>query len=379
MASSILLASMFASHTLLAYPITSSYGLNKLESVNITVGGTIITDTAALLVLAVIGGSAEGNLNSEFWIRIIISLAIFIFIVLWLIPRIARWFFKKMEGEGEAQFIFSLSVVFAAAFLAELAGVEAIIGAFLSGLALNRFIPHTSPLMNRIEFVGNTLFIPFFLIGVGMLVDVTVLVQGTEALMVALVMTIVALGGKWLAAFSTQKAFNYSLSERNIIFGLSSAQAAATLAVVLVGYNLEFFNVNVLNGTIIMILVTCFTSSLITEKAGKNLADIEKEKTPEFKEIDQRILVPIANPKNIENLIDLAVMIKDPESEEPIYPLAVVKDDQEATEKLMVNKKVVEGAVKYGAASENSIRLVSRIDQDISKGILRCIREMLIT
>ncbi|CAN5282148.1 cation:proton antiporter [soil metagenome] len=379
LASSILLASMFASHTLLAYPITSGYGINKLESINITVGGTIITDTAALLVLAVIAGSAQGDLNVNFWIQLIISILIFGFIVLYLIPIVCRWFFKKMEGQGEAQFIFSLSVVFGSAFLAELAGVEAIIGAFLSGLALNRFIPHTSPLMNRIEFVGNTLFIPFFMIGVGMLVYIRVLVQGTKALFVAVIMIIIAISAKWIAAFVTQKFYKYSNTERNVIFGLSSAQAAATLAVVLVGYNLEFFDVNVLNGTVIMILVTCLTSSFFTENAAKKLAQLEKEKTPEFKEIDQRILVPIANPENMENLIDLAVMIKDPDSKEPIYPLSVVQDDQEATEKLLINKKIIEGAVKHGAASENSIRLVSRIDQDISKGILRCIREMLIT
>ncbi|MDQ3393964.1 MAG: cation:proton antiporter [Bacteroidota bacterium] len=377
--SSVLLASMFASHTLLAYPITSGYGINKAESVNITVGGTIITDTAALMVLAVIAGAAEGDLNAQFWIRLIISFIVFVAVIFWVVPYIARWAFKKIDGEGESDFIFSLSVVFGAAFLAELAGVEAIIGAFLSGLALNRFIPHTSPLMNRIEFVGNTLFIPFFLIGVGMLVDVRVLVQGFDALYVALVMIIVAIAAKWIAAFITQKIYHYSIVERNLIFGLSSAQAAATLAVVLVGYNMEIFNVNVLNGTILMILVTCLTSSFITEKAAKTLADLQKEIKPNVDKIQQKILVPISDPETIEDLLDLAVMLKDPPSEEPIFALSVVKDDTEATENLLTNQKILEDAVKYGSSSDNQVRLVSRIDTDTAQGILRCIREMLIT
>jgi Kef-type K+ transport system membrane component KefB len=378
-ASSILLASMFASHTLLAYPITSSYGINKAESVNITVGGTIITDTAALMVLAVIAGAAQGDLNAQFWIRLIISLIIFLSIIFWVIPFIGRWAFKKMEGQGEAQFIFALSVVFGAAFLADLAGVEAIIGAFLSGLALNKFIPHTSPLMNRIEFVGNTLFIPFFLIGVGMLVDVRVMVQGFDALYVAFIMIVVAIGAKWIAAFATQKIYRYSVVERNLIFGLSSAQAAATLAAVLVGYNLEIFDVNVLNGTILMILGTCLTSSFITEKAGKKLADLLKEEKPDVDKIQQKILVPISDPETIEGLLDIAIMLKDPPSDEPIFALSVVKDDTEATEHVLINQKILEDAVKYGSASDNQVRLVSRIDTDTAQGILRCIREILIT
>jgi Kef-type K+ transport system membrane component KefB len=378
-ASSVLLASMFASHTLLAYPITSRLGINKSQVVNITVGGTMITDTAALLVLAVIAGSVNGEITSEFWIRLVVSLAIFSFIVFYGIPRIGRWFFKNIETGGSSQYIFVLAIVFTCAFLAELAGVESIIGAFMAGLALNKLIPHTSPLMNRVEFVGNTLFIPFFLLGVGMLVDLTVIFTSLEAITVAVTMTVLAMAGKWIAAFLTQKLFSYSRLERNIIFGLSNAQAAATLAVVIVGFDLGFFDETILNGTILMILVTCLVSSFVVENAGRKLAIIESDKKPDVSESPDRILVPIANPNTIEPLIDLALMIKEAGPEQPIYPLSVVRDDHDAKENLMVNQKMLEKAITHASATENTVQLVSRVDLNIASGILRAIKELMIT
>lgn len=377
--SAILLASMFASHTLLAYPIVSRLGLVRVPVVGVTIGGTMITDTLALLVLAVVAGSARGELGAQFWFQLAVSLPLLAFVVLWVFPRIGAWFFKHGQGDGSAQYIFVLAVVFAAAFLSELAGVEPIIGAFLAGLALNRLIPHTSPLMNRIEFIGNTLFIPFFLIGVGMLVDLRVLFQGTEALVVAATMIILALGGKWLAAWGAARVFGYNRTEQNVIFGLSSAQAAATLAAVLVGFQLGLLNENVLNGTILMILVTCLLSTLVVENAGRQLAIQEAEQAPEIEEAGERILVPIANPATIEQLLDLAVMVKDPKSTEPIYPLVVVKDDAAAQEHIRANQKMLEKAMKHAAATETTLQIASRVDLNAANGIRRAINELMIT
>src|SRR5690606_24178990 len=231
---SFLTASMFATHTLVAYPIVSKLGVAKNQAVAITVGGTILTDTAVLIILAVIIGNSQGSLDQLFWIRLIISLAIFSAIMFLVMPRIAKWFFKKLESEKHMHYIFVLAVVFFAAFLAEVAGIEPIIGAFVAGLALNPLIPHSSALMNRIEFIGNSLFIPFFLISVGMLVDIRVILSGHMAIVIALTLSVVAIFGKWLAAFFTQRIFKYSAAQRQIIFGLSGAHAAATLAVILV-------------------------------------------------------------------------------------------------------------------------------------------------
>ncbi|HSJ66329.1 MAG TPA: cation:proton antiporter, partial [Anditalea sp.] len=313
---SVLLASMFASHTLIAYPIISKLGVAKNKAVNITVGGTMITDTLALLVLAVIAGMATGELNNEFWIRLSISIIIFGLIVTLVFPVVARWFFKKND-DNISQYIFVLGLVFLGALLAEMAGIEGIIGAFLAGLALNRLIPHTSPLMNRIEFVGNALFIPFFLIGVGMLIDYRVFFSDLQTIIVAVTMTVVATSSKFIAALITQKVFKFSSSQRDIIFGLSNAQAAATLAAVLVGYNLilgenidgspiRLLNESVLNGTILMILVTCTIASFVAQRGATRLALEETEGSGSQDEEDvepkEKILIPINHPESIEEL-----------------------------------------------------------------------------
>lgn len=280
--SSILLASMFASHTLLAYPILGKFGVTKNRAVTVAIGGTVITDTLALLVLATIVGMSTGEITDDFWWRLSISIVIFALIVSLLFPILARWFFKNFN-DNISQYIFVLGMVFLAGFLAEAAGVEAIIGAFLAGLALNRLIPHTSALMNRIEFAGNALFIPFFLIGVGMLVDFKAYFLSTDAVIVAFVMTVIAIIGKYSASWLAQKTFKYTTDERRLIFGLSNAQAAATLAAVLVGYNvilgyndlgepIRLLNENVLNGSILMILVTCTVASFSAYRGAQNIA-----------------------------------------------------------------------------------------------------------
>src|SRR5690606_1587345 len=222
--SSILLASMFSTHTLVSYPIANKYGVTRNRAVSMTVGGTMITDILALLILAAIAGMAKGEVSSGFWIQLGISSILFVCIVFFLFPLIIRWFFKNFE-DSVSQYIFVLAMVFLAAFLAEAAGIEAIIGAFFAGLVLNRFVPHSSYLMSRIDFVGNALFIPFFLISVGMLVDVSVLIKGGGALKVAAVIIAAALATKYLAALITQKAFRLSSAEGRMIFGLSTAHA----------------------------------------------------------------------------------------------------------------------------------------------------------
>lgn len=268
---SLLTASMFATHTLVAYPIVSRYGIAKNEAVAVTVGGTILTDATVLIILAVIIGAKNGGLTTAFWVQLITSLIIFASIVLLIVPRIAKWFLARPESAKTSQYVFILLCLFVAGLLAQLAGVEPIIGAFLAGLALNPLIPRSSTLFSNIDFVGKAIFIPFFLIGVGMVVDLHVLFRGYEAIMVAAVLTIVALAGKWLAALFTQKAFRYSGNQRKLIFGLSSSHAAATLAIILIGYKNKIIDDNILNGTIILILVTCTMASLVTENASRNI------------------------------------------------------------------------------------------------------------
>lgn len=378
-ASAILVASMFASHTLVSYPIVSVMGLVKNEAVTVTLGGTLVVNALALLVLAVVASSTQGELTASFWFDLVFSLAVFVYLVIWVGPRVVRWFFRNVETEGAPQYIFVLSFVFAASFGAKVAGVEAIIGAFLAGLAINRLVPHTSPLMNRIDFVGNALFIPFFLIHVGMLSDFRVFFSGTTALITMGVVVGLSIVLKWAPAFLTAKIFGYKPAERRIIFGLSVAQAASTLAAALVGYELGLVSEDVLNGIIIMILVTCVLSALVVEPAGKEL--ILLEETPQYKVRRQsdRILVPVANPKTILPLLDLAIMIHTPGSEEPIYPLAVVKDDAEAQSRILEIRTKLEKAVRYAAATDTVLHPITRIDLQVGAGIVRAIKELMIT
>ncbi|HNP91109.1 cation:proton antiporter, partial [Macellibacteroides fermentans] len=335
--SSVLLASMFASHTLIAYPILSKLGVTRNRAVTITIGGTMITDTLALLVLTVIVEMSKGTVGPSFWIKILISLLIFGSIVLGLFPIIGRWFFKRFN-DNVSQYIFVLVIVFTGAFLAELAGIEPIIGAFLSGLSMNRLIPRTSALMNRVEFVGNAIFIPFFLIGVGMLINFRSFVN-FETIKVAVVMTIVATLAKFLAAWLTQKQFKYTRDERDIIFGLSNAQAAATLAAVIVGYNvitgtdsngapIRLLNEDVLNGTIFMILVTCTIASFAAQRGAKNIALEESADNGDADVMErERILITVSNEETVDDLVQLSASIKQKGKKSRLFALNVISTD----------------------------------------------------
>lgn len=377
MNASLLIASMFATHTLLTYPIVSKLGISKNRAVAITVGGTILTDTAVLLLLAVIIGSHNGSLSKEFWIQLIISLILFSAVMFIIIPRIAKWFFRKLESEKHSHFIFVLSVVFFASFLAEVAGLESIIGAFFAGLALNKLIPASSALMNRIDFIGNSLFIPFFLISVGMKVDLSVIMEGPTALIIAAVLTIVALAGKWLAAWATQLIFRFSTTERQLIFGLSSAHAAATLAVIMVGVNEGILDDNVLNGTIILILVTCIVASFATEKAAVKAVVESDHELPEINDDykHEQILMPIANPKNMNKILEFAILIKDKKSENPLDILTVVPNDTEAEINIKKANEELEEFIKDATASDTQADIISTIDHNPGSGMARMAKE----
>jgi Kef-type K+ transport system membrane component KefB len=273
---SLLTASMFATHTLVAYPIARKYRVTDNEAVAVTIGGTILTDTAVLIILAIIIAANKGNLTPGFLLQLVAGLTIFLLIVFFGVPYVAKRFLNTAETNKTSHYVFVLTCVFFSAFLAQMAGVEPIIGAFIAAIALNRLIPKPSKLFSNIEFVGNAIFIPFFLISVGMVVNLHVLFRGAGAIVVALSLTAVALAGKWLAVLLTQKIYRYSGAQRKLMFGLSASHAAATLAVILIGYKAHIINDDILNGTIILILITCIVASFITGQAGKQLASTAK-------------------------------------------------------------------------------------------------------
>ncbi|MDR3236700.1 MAG: cation:proton antiporter [Prevotellaceae bacterium] len=378
--SSVLFAGMMASHTLVSYPVISKFGVAKNRAVNIAVGGTVITDTLALMVLAVVAAITAGGLPNYFWVNFAIKILVFGLIVWFVLPVLARWFFKNYEG-NVTQYTFLLGLMFLASFLAKVAGLEAIIGAFLAGLALNRLIPRTSPLMNRTEFVGNALFIPFFLIGVGMLVDFRVFFRDTDIIFVTCLMTITAMTAKFLAAWTTQKTFRLTVNERHLIFGINGAQAAATLATVLVGYRIGLLNETVLNGSIIMILVTCSVASLMAQKGAKNIAALQlnDNAAAEPDKDKEQILIPIYNEKHVEELVNLCLTVKSKKRVKNIYALYVVNNTR-ATDALEKEaRKILTHAAETAAAADNVLTQLLRYDSDIVNAIASVVHEQRIT
>mgnify|MGYP000741286775 FL=1 len=381
---SVLLASMYASHTLVAYPIVIRYGVSRHRSVSIAVGGTAVTDTLTLLVLAVVGGLFKGESGGLFWLWLVIKVVFLGALIMYSFPRIGRWFFRRYD-DNVMQFIFVLAMVFLGAGLMEFVGMEGILGAFLAGLVLNRLIPHVSPLMNHLEFVGNALFIPYFLIGVGMLIDIHVIFGQGDALKVAAVMITVALVGKWIASWLTQKIYKMAPIERELMFGLSNAQAAATLAAVLVGYNIilpggeRLLNEDVLNGTVLLILVTCVVSSFITERAARKIAmceaHLEEERTVEA----ERILIPIANPDTIEYLMNLSLLIRDTKQKDNLLALNVINDNNTSEGLELRGKRYLEKAAMITASADVPLRQITRYDLNIASGIIHTAKEYEVT
>jgi len=377
---SLLTSSMFATHTLVAYPIMSKFGLSKHSSVAITVGGTILTDTAVLIILAIISSASKGQLDVTFWVRLLTSLAFFSIIMFIVVPRITRWFLKKLDSEKSSQYIFVLSVVFFSAFLAEVAGVEHIIGAFVAGLVLNRFIPHNSVLMNRIDFIGNSLFIPSFLIFVGMVVDYRALFQGSWPLIIAAVLTTFAIFSKWLAALATQLLFKMSKVERKVIFGLSTSHAAATLAIIMVGYQDNILSINIVNGTILLILFTCMTASFVTEHAGKELliqiADQGEDEIYESKLRNKHLVVAMNELSGNEKLLEFALQVSDPKVINPISIVSVLPTSSFAERIIHKSRKNLEEIVKHFSGYETKLNTIATIDLNISSGISRVSKEL---
>ena len=382
--SSVLLASMYASHTLIAYPIVSRYGLSRQRSVTISIGGTAVTVTLALVVLALISGMYNGAATPMYWIMLVLKVTLICLVIVFVFPMLGRIFFRKYD-DAVMQFVFVLALVFLGGGLISLAGMEGILGAFLVGLVLNPLVPKVSPLMNRLEFVGNALFIPYFLIGVGMIIDVRTFVAGGSALKVAVVMTVVATLSKWIAAYATQKIYRMSANERKMIFGLSNAQAAATLAAVLVGHEIimengeRLLNDDVLNGTVVMILITCIISTIETERASRKFA-MQDSSTSEDVPVDvkENILIPVANPDTIEYLVNLALVIRDNSRKDGIVALNVINDSGPYNTGEQ-GQRYLEKAAMIASAADVKVNMVSRYDLNIASGIIHTVKEYGVT
>ncbi|MDE5727527.1 MAG: cation:proton antiporter [Duncaniella sp.] len=377
-----LLASMFAAHTLLAYPIAARFGVTKSPAVIIAIAGTIVTVLGSLVVLAgVLGVVREGSIRSM--LPVLGYLMVYAGVIYYTYPRLTRWFFKKYH-DGISQFVYVMVMVFLAAAVAAWIGLEGVFGAFYAGLVLNKFIPSRSTLMGRLEFVGNALFIPYFLIGVGMMIDLTVLTRGWETLYIASVMCGVGMSTKWLAALVTQKLFGLTSTDRSMMYQLSNAHTAVALAVVTIGYSMDLFGVEVLNGTILMILVTCTVSSMGTARAAAKLkvqlleqaqADVDRD----LSTIRPRTLLAISNPLMAPGIVDLALAMRFPDTSAAgdLYALHVRNDNSAPSRSISRNSLDV--AERAAATVEVSLSTIERYDLNFITGVLNTMQERDIT
>ncbi len=379
LAASVLMAAMYASHTLIAYPIVLRYGLSRRRSVSIAVGGTIVADTLVLLVLAVVGGTFKESVTEFSWLWLLGKVVLLSLVIIFTFPRLCRWFFRRYD-DAVVQYVFVMALVFLGAGLMEFVGMEGILGAFLVGIVLNRLIPPSSPLMNHIEFVGNALFIPYFLIGVGMLINVGAFVEHKGVFLLAAVMIAVCVAGKWLAAWMTQKIFRMEAAERSLIFGLTNSRAAATLAVVLVGFRIilpdgsRLLDEDVLNGAMMLILVTCVVSSIVTEHTAHKMAVAGREVEPVDTGIRDRMIIALSNQETVPSLVNAALMLRAPKSDAPITALNVVlEDDPEAKGR---GVRELEYAVRIAAAANVKLATRSRWAVNVVSGISHTMKEL---
>lgn len=370
LASSLLLGAMFASHTLLAYPIASRLGIVKTPAVTTVAGATLLTDMLALLVLAMVSRGHEGSIGLGFWTSLFGSLGVYVVLVLWGLPKLGRWFFRRVHTDGPVEYIFTLAVLFTLAYLAHMVGIEPIIGALLAGFALNRLIPEHSALMNRIKFVAEAVFVPFFLLSVGMLVDVRAFADPDAWLVIGALVSATVVS-KALAAFVTRKLFGYPAEDGWVMFGLSVSHAAATMAIVLVGYQIGLFDETIVNAVVVIILVTCIIGPWAVTKYGRRVAIREEQRPYEPTKAPSRVLIPISHPKTCDALLDLAFIVRtDPT--EPIHPLMVVSEDGDGTEAHVAEaERMLSHAVLYAAGADVPVTPLTRVDRNIARGIAR--------
>lgn len=375
---SFLIGAMLSSHTLISYPLLGRLGIVNKSIVTITVGATIIADILALVAMELITNFALEGFEITSLIALGMEFLLFFFIVLMVIPKISRIFLSKYEGDLGVQYIFVLVMLFSAALIAYLLEIEPIIGAFFSGLVLNRQIINSSPLYKRIEFIGNNLFIPFFLISIGMLANFNVYLDHPSEITLVLVLIATAVLSKFIAAYISKVLFRLSVHESNLIFGLSVSRAASAIAIILIGYNMGIVNESVLNSTVILILFTCIASSYITQYAGKKILLKENETISRNTGIKHKFLVPVANPANMEHLLEFAVLIKDKNESVPVYPLTVFTKNNQVREQIDENQSAIQ-KVTESIQAEVTFETISRIDNNVTNGIVRAADEIVAT
>ena len=381
-ATSLLLSCIMASNTLIAYPIVVRYGLQRKPSVTLSVGGTMLSLLLSLMVLATIVAAHKNEVGVWFWAAFIVKFAVYCIGITLLVPRLARWFLRRYS-DAVMQYIFVMAMMFMSAALSEAVGVEGIFGAFVSGIILNRYIPHVSALMNRIEFIGNALFIPYFLIGVGMLINVRLLFQGGNIIWIVLCFVFFGTFGKAVAAYVACIGFKLPMSSGHMMFGLTCAHAAGAIAMVMVGMEtkvapgVSLVNDDILNGVVMMILFTCVISTLVTERSAQRIVLRDKDLVPDagIKNDDEKFLIPVKYPEYANNLIDLATVMRNAKLNRGFVGLNVVYDDENMLKNQERGQQLLEQVTQYAAGFDVRMQTQVRIAANIANGIKHAFKE----
>ncbi len=378
---SLLLGSVLGSNTLIAYPIVCKYGLQKHNSVTLCVGASMISVTFALVVLAAIVGTYNNGTGIGFWLLFILKFAAYIGAAVYCIPRITRWFLRRYS-DAVMQYIFIMGILFLSAAITDMLGMEGVFGAFFAGLMLNRYIPHVSPLMNRIEFIGNALFIPYFLIGVGMLINVRVLFEGWSTAFITFCLVFFGTVGKALAAYAIAFFHRLPKVHGHMMFGLTAAHAAGSIAIVMVGIRLKvaegtyLLNDDMLNGVVMMILFTCIIGSMVTEKASRDIVlnDIPTSANDSNGD-DEKILIPVKYPETAETLVNMAILMRNPKLNRGLVGLNVVYDDENRLQGQEKGKSLLEKLANMAIAADVRMLTQVRIATNIANGIKHAFKE----
>lgn len=378
---SVLLACILSSNTLIAYPIVCKYGLQKHSSVMLSVGSSMIALTLSLLVVAAVVGISAGQSDITFWVIFVIKVIGFCLGAAIVIPRMTRWFFRHYS-DAVMLYIYVMSILFLSAATSEICGLEGIFGAFVAGLIMNRFIPSVSPLMNRIEFIGNAIFIPYFLIGVGMLIDLSVLFHGLDTLWVVFCMVVFGTIGKALAAYGTCLGFKMPLQSGHMMFGLTEAHAAGGIAMTMVGMNLMMpdgtylVDTNMLNGVVMMILFSCIISSVVVENSAQKILLSEMNPVEENNVgDDEKIMLPLQHNEDADTLVNLAIMMRNKKLNRGLIGLNVVYDDIDSDRNKNSGKRILAQAEATATAADVRMQTQSRLAINIANGIKHAFKE----
>ena len=380
-AAAFIMGCIMSSNTLVSYPIVSRYGLQRKPSVALSVGSSMLSLMLALVCLAVIVANFSAGAGFVFWLLFAVKFTGYCVATIMLVPRLTRWFLRRYS-DAVMQFIFILSIVFLCASCSEMIGLEGIFGAFMAGLILNRYIPPVSPLMNRIEFIGNALFIPYFLIGVGMLINIRLLFAGGAILWVVLCIVIFGTLGKAIAAYLSGFVFRMPLSSAHMMFGLTSAHAAGAIAMVMVGMTLKLDDTHylvddqMLNGVVIMILFTCIISSIVTEWSARKIVLRDKEMPAEnSNEDDERILIPVKYPEYADMLINMGILMRNTKLNRSMVALNVVYDDTDMHRNMNDGHQLLAHLQHYASSADVDLQTQVRVAANIANGIKHAFKE----